>query len=234
VAPCEVLAWDTEFWGTRIGRVAHDRLDDTVAASVDAWVAANGVECIYYLAPGDDPGSAHAAERNGFALMDVRVELARAAEREQVGPSIREARDDDRQALRRIASSSHGVTRFYADPRFPNDRCDDLYDTWIRRSLEGWADGVLVAEADATAAGYVSCHLSERTGSIGLIAVDTAARGSGLGVDLARGAVAWCAERGAETMTVVTQGRNVAALRTFMRAGFAPSSLDLWFHKWYS
>ena len=234
MAPCELLAWDTEFWGTGIARVARERLDDAIAAEVDAWAKANDVACVYYLAPGDDASSAHAAERAGFGLMDVRVELARQAERAPLRPAIREARDDDRAKLRRIASSSHGVTRFYADPRFPNDRCDALYDTWIRRSLEGWADGVLVAEVDGTAAGYVSCHLDDATGSIGLIAVDGAARGAGLGVDLARGAVAWCAERGARTMTVVTQGRNVPALRTFVRAGFAPSSVDLWFHKWYS
>jgi hypothetical protein len=34
-------------------------------------------------------------------------------------------------------------------------------------------------------------------------------------------------------MTVVTQGRNVPAVRTFQRAGFLASSIDLWFHKWY-
>jgi GNAT superfamily N-acetyltransferase len=59
---------------------------------------------------------------------------------------------------------------------------------------------VLVAEiVDGRPAGYVSCHLAERTGSIGLIAVDESARGAGLGVDLARAAIAWCGSRGAGT-----------------------------------
>jgi dTDP-4-amino-4,6-dideoxy-D-galactose acyltransferase len=147
--------------------------------------------------------------------------------------AVREARKEDVATLRGIASSSHGATRFYADPNFPNERCDVFYDTWIRRSLEGWADGVLVGEIDDRAAGYVSCHLDGATGSIGLIAVDESARGRGLGVDLAHSAIAWCAGRGAERMTVVTQGRNVPALRTFQRAGFLASSLNLWFHKWY-
>ena len=229
--PAELLEWDSEFWGKRIGRVAGGALD---AAAVDAWADANGVSCVYYLAPGDDPDAARAAEDAGYRLVDVRVELARDATGADIDPRIREAREGDDGPLRAIASSSHGVTRFYADPNFPDDRCDELYDTWIRRSLEGWADGVLVAEADGAPSGYVTTHLDGTTGSIGLIAVDARARGTGLGVALADAAVAWCAGRGAERMTVVTQGRNVQALRTFQRAGFLVSTLDLWFHRWYA
>jgi GNAT superfamily N-acetyltransferase len=167
--------------------------------------------------------------------MDVRVELDRAVgERAELPNGVREAMPADREPLRAIAVASHGATRFYADSRFSDERCDDFYDTWITRSLDGWADGVLVADADGRPGGYVSCHLADRTGSIGLIAVDEAARGGGLGVALSLGAVAWCAARGAERMTVVTQGRNVAALRTFGRAGFLASTLGLWFHKWYA
>lgn len=202
--------------------------------AVDAWADANDVDCLYFLAPGDDPASVHAAEDAGFRLMDVRVELARDAESGEPIEGIREATDGDAAALQSIAAGSHGGTRFYADPNFPDDRCADLYDTWIRRSLEGWAEGVLVADVDGAPGGYVSCHLDDGTGSIGLIAVDQSARGSGLGSDLSRAAVSWCAERGADRMTVVTQGRNVPALRTFQRAGFLPSSLGLWFHKWYA
>ena len=208
-------------------------LDEARVAAIDAWAKANDVECLYFLAAGDDPASAHAAEAAGFRQMDVRVQLACDAHPDSLADAVREARDDDLETLRGIASSSHGATRFYADPNFPDERCDVFYDTWIRRSLEGWADGVLVGEVDGSAAGYVSCHLDGAAGSIGLIAVDASARGHGLGVDLARSAVAWCAGRGADRMTVVTQGRNVPALRTFQRAGFLASSLDLWFHKWY-
>jgi GNAT superfamily N-acetyltransferase len=229
-APGELLEWDTEFWGRTIGRVRGGRLDETRLADVDQWARANDVECLYFLADADDPASAHVAEHGGFGLMDVRVELERPAARAELPEGLREATPADRERLRAIAASSHGATRFYADPRFPDERCDDLYDTWITRSLDGWAAGVLVAEPG----GYVSCHLDGETGSIGLIAVEEGARGGGVGVSLSLGAVAWCAARGAERMTVVTQGRNVPALRTFGRAGFLVSTVGLWFHKWYA
>lgn len=229
--PAELLDWDTEFWGKRIGRVRGSTLDR--AASIDAWADAHDIDALFFLADAEDPRAAHAAERAGWQMMDIRVELERPADRAPLAEVIREARPDDGAKLVAIASKSHGVTRFYADPKFPDERCDQLYETWIANSLAGWAAGVLVADGDNGPAGYVSCHLDEGTGSIGLIAVDADARRAGLGVALAGSAVAWCAERGAERMTVVTQARNLPALRTFERVGFLVSSVGLWFHKWY-
>jgi ribosomal protein S18 acetylase RimI-like enzyme len=219
----------------RIARVEGSTLTPDLLERIDEWSGANEISCLYLLADAGDAPTAHVAEDGGFRLMDVRVELRRGAGPEQV-EGIREARDEDTEPLRAIARSSHGITRFYADPRFPNERCDDLYDTWITRSLGGWAQQVLVAGGSDGAVGYVSCHLddAERLGSIGLIAVDERARGGGIGVSLARAAVGWAAGAGAETMSVVTQGRNEQAVRTFERAGFVVHELDLWFHKWYS
>jgi dTDP-4-amino-4,6-dideoxy-D-galactose acyltransferase len=234
-AACTLLPWDTDFWGVRVGRVEGETMTEERLRAVDAWAAEHGVQCLYFLAAVHDPPTAHAAEAGGFRLMDLRVELRRPAAGDDELNGLREAHADDAPALRAIARASHGVTRFYADPHFADERCDDLYDVWITRSLEGWAQGVLVAEADGRPAGYVSCHLDEdeSRGSIGLIAVDDSVRRAGLGVALSRGAVAWCRDRGMAELAVVTQGRNVAALRTFQRAGFLVGSVGLWFHKWY-
>ena len=215
-----------------IARVSGGTLSRERATALDAWASDRSVACLYFLSSSDDVRSARAAEDAGFRLMDVRVELRRGVE-STPGLEVREARESDRDVLREIARRSHGATRFYADPRFPDARCDDLYATWIDRSLDGWAAAVLVAERDGRAVGYCSVHLGADEGSIGLIAVDDAARRSGVGVELANGAVAWSGRAGARAISVVTQGRNVAALRTFARVGFLVSSVDLWFHKWF-
>jgi dTDP-4-amino-4,6-dideoxy-D-galactose acyltransferase len=234
-AVATLLDWDSEFWGAPIGRVEGGVLDEERLRAVDRWSAANGVACVYFLADSSDASSAHVAEDGSFHLMDLRVELRRGTDGDETTGDLRSALPGDADTLRAITRASHGVTRFYADPHFPDELCDDFYDTWITRSLEGWADGVLVAEADGRPVGYVSCHLDPAAGggSIGLIAVEEGARGAGVGVTLSRGAVAWCRDRGARRMSVVTQGRNTAALRTFQRAGFLADSVGLWFHKWY-
>ena len=218
-----LLEWDSEFWGLRIAQIP--------SVDADEWAREQHVACAYLLVPGENAPEAHRAEERGYRLVDVRVELeARSAAGEA---AVRPVRDEDVDALRAIARTNHTDTRFYADPHFLRAACDELYDTWIRRSCEGWADAVLVADADGAAAGYVSVHRRGEHGAIGLIGVAAGSRGRGLGDALARGALDWCAAAGLSACRVVTQGRNVAAQRLFQRCGFRTRSLDLWFHKWF-
>jgi dTDP-4-amino-4,6-dideoxy-D-galactose acyltransferase len=229
--PGHLLPWDTAFWGVRIGRVEKTTLTPERARAVDEWARANEIACVYFLASSADPPTAFAAAEAGWRLVDIRVELVHGLDESEKN-ALLPASEDDLPELRAIARVSHRDTRFYADPRFADDRCDDLYGLWLERSLEGWAEVVLVA---GRVDGYVTCHVDDRgRGSIGLIAVDERARGRGVGQDLVRGAVGWFSERGLRDAAVVTQGRNVAAQRTFQRCGFRTAAVDLWFHKWYS
>jgi ribosomal protein S18 acetylase RimI-like enzyme len=234
VAPAVVLDWDTTFWGINIARVNGNTMTATVAGRLDEWARAAGVECLFFLGRTDDPATPPAAEAAGFRLVDVRVELARRTADAGSARTIRlfEARDLD--DLARIARSSHELTRFYADPHFPRKRCAEFYELWIRRSTEGWADATtLVAEEQGRAVGYVSCH-DESPARIGLIGVDGRARRQGHGRNLVLGAVGWAQRQDRDEMTVVTQGRNVAAQRLFEECGFRARSVDVWFHKWYT
>ncbi|HVT59471.1 MAG TPA: GNAT family N-acetyltransferase [Thermoanaerobaculia bacterium] len=76
-APCELLAWDTEFFGLRIGRVRAARLDPQEMARVLSWARARAVACLYLLADPGDPATAPLAEEHGFRLVDVRITLER-------------------------------------------------------------------------------------------------------------------------------------------------------------
>lgn len=236
---CELLPWDSEFFGRRIARLNAHILARETAAEAVAWCADNRVECLYFLATPDDPATIRAAETNGFRLVDLRVTLGRGYSSFTAAtapPSVRGAQPADIDSLVGIARVSHTHSRFYADPGFPDGKCDDLYEIWIRRSYDGWAKQVLVAESDGRVAGYCSCHFDDagKTGSIGLIAVGADFRGQGLGRDLVRAASAWFHTQGAENATVVTQGSNVAAQRLYQQAGFVTKSVELWYHKWFA
>jgi RimJ/RimL family protein N-acetyltransferase len=221
-----LLEWDSEFWGVRVARV------DGSGPGADEWARANDVDVAYLLIGGSDSAAAQEAEERGFRIMDVRVSLEAPSVRSE--QPVRTHREADVDTLRAIARKSHEDTRFYADPRFPREHCDELYDTWIRRSCEGWADAVLVVDREGAPAGYVALHRRDGGGSIGLIGVDAPARGQGVGEALVRGALDWCARERLERCSVVTQGRNIVAQRLFQRCGFRVSAVDLWFHKWWS
>jgi dTDP-4-amino-4,6-dideoxy-D-galactose acyltransferase len=247
--PCEVLAWDSEFFGCRVGRVHGGRLDRERLAAVDAWCREQSVDCLYFLAGSGDPETAALAEAAGFRLVDLRLTLGAATESLSVpeaSPQIRPARPEDVPELRRIAAASHHDSRFYADPRFDRGRCGELYATWIEKSCRA-ANGdskdgkdkleeVLLAETVGKAAGYISCLISPRDdgplAEIGLLAVGAEAQGRGLGSALVGTALRWFVERRASRVRVVTQGRNTRAQRLYQAHGLLTHSIGLWFHRW--
>jgi dTDP-4-amino-4,6-dideoxy-D-galactose acyltransferase len=148
-------------------------------------------------------------------------------------PRIRPWCERDLPLLAAIARISHRDTRFYFDRGFSSDRCDDLYDAWIRNSCAGYADAVLVADVGETA-GYISCHLDANSeGRIGLAAVGAAFQGQHLGSDLVQAALHWFASKGVSSATVVTQGRNIAAQRLYQQCGFRTVSTQLFYHRWF-
>lgn len=248
-APAEFLAWDSAFFGRRIGRVRGRRLTRATAAALDRWVAREGVECLYFLADSGDPETAPLAEERGFRLVDVRVTLERsggAAAASGAGRAeattgaaparTRPATAADLPELRRIAATGHRDSRFYHDPHFDRRRCDSLYAAWIEKSCADPAGIVLVARVPDPAgrpAGYITGTIGEDgEGRIGLFAVAADARGRGIGGELIAAVLGWFAGRGADPVSVVTQGRNVRAQRTYQRFGMRTRSVELWFHRW--
>jgi dTDP-4-amino-4,6-dideoxy-D-galactose acyltransferase len=256
----ELLEWDSAFFGRRIARARLDRLTPETAKSLDASAAAQAVDCLYLLAASDDPQTARLAEDHGYRFTDIRLtfETQIKAARPAPAHALRPAREGDLPELRVIAAGSYGLSRFYYDACFPRERCDALYATWIERSVGGWADAVLVAElpdsqglpsadrpynpGNGLIGGFISCHLrdtpdtggtGEKRGEIGLVGVAEAARGQNVGGSLVSGALAWFAAHCAASVSVVTQGRNVAAQRLYQRGGFLTRSVQLWYHKWF-
>lgn len=231
------LEWDTAFFGVRIASLrARELTLDAMRRELDGC-REQKIRCVYLLSDLADASTHRAAEQSGFHLVDVRVTLetrfdsapmlSRALDR------VRDARAADVPALRKIASTCHVDSRFYADGHFERARCDELYATWIERSCNGWADRVLVAELDGRPAGYLSCHLrDEGRGEIGLVGVASDALRQGLGRELVSAALRWFDENDRRHVTIATQGKNVAAQRLYQAAGFQTKSLELWHHLW--
>jgi len=229
------LPWDSEFFGLRIARYTSDHLTDEAAGEALESCRREGIDCLYLLLA-DDAGSLAAAEHAHLQAVDTRLTLARPLAGHEPAASpylIRPADPSDLPQLRTIARTAHHDSRFYSDPHFDRARCDALYQTWIERSCQGYANRTLVAEIKGQPAGYVSCHLSDAgEGSIGLFAVAEHARGNGVGGALVRSALGYFQQAGMRTAQVVTQERNRLAQRTYERNGFAVRSRQLWFHSW--
>jgi ribosomal protein S18 acetylase RimI-like enzyme len=238
--PAYLLSWDSSFFGFRIGRVHADALDEGQVAQLDAWAQDNLVRCLYFQARSDDPTTVLVAESNQFHLVDVRITFVHQFRGQPLSPSpnanIRRVLPSEVGILREIALDSYRESRFYFDRRMARERVSALYETWIVKSCNGYADVVFVAhDSDQRPIGFVSCDLSreQKDGSVGLIGVNQDFRGQGVGTALVQQALLWCFQRGMNNVRVVTQARNVEAQRLYQRNDFVTEDVHLWYHKWY-
>jgi len=236
--PAERLAWDSAFFGFEIGRAATEEMTPGTARALAAWAREHGVRCLYYLCAAADARSVRCAEREGYRLADVRVVFERALPGDPIPDAppgrIRPWRPDDLPALRAIAAGTLSGTRFHQDRGFPAGRARALYEEWVTRSCDGFADAVFVVEQDGAAAGFVTCHLDGTRGRIGLIAVDASAQGRQLGRLLIGAALRFFAQAGRASAEVATQAHNVRAQRLYQRCGFLTASVHLWYHRWFT
>jgi ribosomal protein S18 acetylase RimI-like enzyme len=235
--PCDLLEWDTQFFGFAIATVIDPLLTPQRCASIDAWCRANRVKCLYFRASAE-PATTALAEQNGFRLVDVRTTLSRKLEDSfrprTIASRIRRASEADLPRLEAIAAESHRNTRFFYDGRFPAERCAEMYRTWIRNQVKSDDCDVAVAESGGTLAGYSTSGVSDRgAGVISLMAVAPEFRHRGIGDDLVQASLMYQSAQRATSVRVTTQGWNVAALRLYQRCGFRTSIVDLFFHKWY-
>jgi ribosomal protein S18 acetylase RimI-like enzyme len=242
---CEELPWDSSFFGVRIARALPSHLDAFACDVMLEWCRRHAVDCLYFLARPDDATTIHLLSEANFQLVGVRVTLARhaSAAAGDIRGRVRRAVEGDIPILRAIASSAHRDTRFHADGGFDAARCDELYATWIEKSVRGYADHVLVAERDEAPVGYLTLHIANpdaaadtalgRTARIELFAVHQDYRKQGVGRDLLRSATHVLTTEGVTETSVVTAGRNIAALSLYKGEGFETTDVALWYHRWF-
>jgi len=236
---CQELPWDSAFFGVAIARAVRLHADAADCDAMQRWCAERRIDCLYFLCPVGDAATRLHLEAAGYQFVGSRVTLERSLESEVPMPAgaMRTATLEDIPRLRAIAAEAHHDTRFYVDGRFDRQRCDELYATWIEKSVHGYADLVIVAERDGTPAGYVTAHLpaaADAPARIGLIAVAAEWRNQGVGRDLLKSVCQEVAARGATTMSVSTAGTNAAALAVYAREGFRAIDESLWYHRWFS
>lgn len=239
---CTLLPWDTDFWGYPIARLCPTTLTEANLEDALNWCQSRSVRCLYFAACGTCPMTLAMVAQAGFQFVDVRVDLKCRVASASINDTadritVRQATASDVEPLCHLARLAHRDTRFFKDLSFDPKKCEELYAAWVARDLSSHM--VLTfdeLELFHGVGGYVTCQqeCDAVEGRIGLIAVDKRLQGKGFGRALLAAAFRHFTRNGIQSVSVITQGTNVPALRLYENMGFRTDSVRVWFHKWFN
>ena len=224
----EFLQWDSDHFSVRIARSDAPHTNDEWHA-LDEWAHANDIACMYVFANGREQIAIRLAEEHAARCMDERIILEAIVSDSPAVNGLRAAVEPDLPALEEIAARSFEESRFFRDPHFARERSEELFRSWIRKSVKGYARAALVSGEVGAPTGFITC----RDEKIDLLAVAESARGRGIGSQLTNGAKHWFATNGVRRVSVLARLNNDNAVRLYKRCGFVPAATEFLFHKWY-
>lgn len=228
------LPWDSEFLGFPVGTVTSSPGGEALPALV-ARARAQGYRLLYLVVPPDDPAGQATARAQGGLLVDRKVTYLR------VVPSQPEPVEDAdivavtayTPALRSLTLQSGIYSRFRLDPNVAPGVFENLYTTWMQKSLSGQlARTVLAYPSAGPELGMLTLGEQQGRADIGLMAVAAAARRGHIGQRLVAVACGLTVSWGLRELQVVTQLENEGACRFYEKCGFHQEKVNYIYHLW--
>ncbi len=120
-----------------------------------------------------------------------------------------------------LAFESGKHSRFLLDKNFEENQFKELYKKWIDNSLnKQFADKIYYIKESKMIVGFVSIKKHETFATIGLIAVDAAQQGKGIGKKLIQKAENYCTENAIFELRIPTQKENIQACNFYKKNGY--------------
>jgi ribosomal protein S18 acetylase RimI-like enzyme len=229
---------ETERFGVATAKADLESPDDL--PRLLSFCGEHRIHFLIVRCPARAAGTVQALEDGGFRLMDTRLTLETDLLHRPLAPresTIRPLRAGEASTLESIAREAFAgyPGHFHADPRLDRKACDEAYVSWALRCRDpAVADEVLVAPVEGQLAGFAALRLADPSrAELVLGAVLPAFRGRGLYREMTLAGFEWARARGAERFTAVTHLSNLAAQRSWVRAGMLPVGSSHTFHRWF-
>lgn len=232
----QLLDWDTQFFGFKTARLLPSMLERGQLEHALQNLRAQGTRLVYWSIPNEAPYDVSAlggrlVDRKTTFVMDLTRLNAKDANPEIAVQPYQTGTADE--VLYNLALQAGEYSRFARDPQFPQEKFQTLYREWMRKCLTGELATAVLAAGDAQQpSGMATLSDKGDYGEIGLIAVDSAARGKHLGEALVRAAQNWYLARGLKHAQVVTQGDNLPACNLYRKCGYTVGKIEYFYHFW--
>lgn len=226
----EKLAWDSGFFGYPIGKLqiaTFEELDNTLFESI-----ARPFQLVYVF-------SSVPLRSNLLKHVDTKTTLS-----QTLGDAIKLEDDPyvcsfvngvhSYENLEQLALESGVYSRFKVDTNFKSNEYERLYTKWIQNSVKDHgAFNTGIYYKNEKILGFTTVEKKTATlADIGLVAVDSSARGKGIGTLLIEDAKKKAYKKGFRKIQVVTQAANTSAIALYERCNFNIEEQKYIYHHW--
>jgi GNAT superfamily N-acetyltransferase len=239
-APREDPVWGENVWVELAGHAVAEpeTVRDLYDLAAARWVE-EGRTRHYVLVPGSDGALVDAWFRLSFGAQHA-LGIREVPEETGYPDGVREAIEDDIDSLVELApllnrhqarAPVFGTGREYTEEEIRKDIAEDLASPDVGNLLAE-LDGRVVGNFVVVPAEVSSVHSGlarpDRAAFLGFAITTPEARGSGAGVALTEGCLAWASARGLTTMVTDWRITNLLSSRFWPRRGFRPTFLRLY------
>lgn len=231
------LEWDSKFYGFPIARLdVRDEKDFNLAALIDQF--ADSEYKLVYLIDHSlklDLKKVSDHEQHTIELVDKKVIYKKSLDSISYSDVMQDIRVERfmHSELEQLALASGIYSRFKLDKRFSQSKFEEMYLTWLQKSLTGEMANVVFGSYDSERiTGFVTLKIKDRLGSIGLIAVNQSYRGKGIGTKLLKAAEIFAMENKTHEIHVATQMDNITACKFYELNGYTVHTIENIYHIW--
>ncbi len=234
----KILDWDSDFFKLRIAKVLDSAKEVSDFLPIFRKLEKEKIDLAYFASDQKVMNADKLIfERFEMFLVDEKVTfLKNIVNDSEAHPNICEYKENEvAPELLNLAIESGIYSRFKIDQNIPNAKFEEMYRLWVINSVrKKISDVVLVYKKANKIIGFVTVGRKEDMGKIGIIAVDAAGRGKGVGKALIKSAENYCFQVGIKYLKIVTQGKNIPACKFYKKCGYTLKSTLYFYHIWKS
>ena len=229
----QLLPWDTDFFGIPTYTWPLKGESATVLEAGIEQLRVKGARLCYLEVDDADTGCLQNVQALGIRAVDAKTTYLHTnpAASAVVDSRVIPQTGAVNQPLISLGLAAGAYSRFALDAQLPPEAYKKLYAIWTQRSIDRQiAFQVLITGTQSVPTGLLTLGSKNNRGDIGLVSVDAATRGQGLGSALVRHSLHVFVENGHNQVQVVTQGANKEACGLYEKCGFVKERVTHIFH----
>lgn len=228
------LRWDSDFFNKKIGRIEVKSDYVNLVENLEKAFKKQ-YDLVYVFGNKNTDIPNQILEKFNGKLVDRKITFAAQIEDLQTKNTvgIKEFEEKNGNLLYNLAYLSGQYSRFRLDKNLEIENFKRLYREWVDKSVSHQiAKKVFIYEENGQTKGMITLGVKEKVANIGLIAVDEALHGKGIGMSLIDACVRYCKAENIITLDVPTQLDNAQACKFYEKCGFTEKSVQNIYHFW--